>query len=229
MENMIKEKRCVVRLEVEELHGYIKVPVNLFKDGLLEREELSRIACDLNEMDEDEVTYAQEVAQELFTEQEVNEIKEYFKTEKGTEVFTTEVELPVRFKGRFSANQLSSDYYPPYGSCFNYSKNNTPFSFELLGYCSYDRAEKKDEEKVKVWIAVRGEPPHSIDHWCLGQGELTHNKCSDEPSDMRFWAGEVSKELLKEAEDALCADSTLEKFFRYLESVEDKSLLANVK
>lgn len=222
MENTTKEKLYVAKLECEELFGFIKVPVDLFKEGSIDISQLSKSASDASGMTEEQIKYDYEVVQSYFTEDEIKELKKYFEDKKDVKLHIKEVSTPVKLEDGNGLILHSYDGDILHGFV-NYKDEGRILSYKLNGYyCCYEGLHK-DCKKVKVWISTSSDYsregiPRILQ---LAQGELTYKEYSSCPPNQCFWIGEIDEESIKEVRIALSAEDIRTRFFRFLKPIDD--------
>ncbi len=233
MEATTNKKRYSAELILDEHCDYIHVPVVLYKKGLMPKDELLNITSDIDEIrSEHELEIAQEAAQSLFAEKEINELKTYFGSDKGVKLITNEVRLPIRLKGSISHEMAGQTCDGELRGIFYYSdKKNNILSFKLRGYYDCCKGLNKNEERIKVWAHTKRTSSNQRQLHYIELGELTLQKYKtmlrDAPSGTTLWIGEITEGLFYKARRALSAKDTLEKVFRFLEPVSDPSTLQN--
>lgn len=225
MENTTNEKRYKAKLIHEEYRDYINVPVYLYKSGFMDRNEIQKIASDVDELStENDFSYAREKAQQFFTEREINELFVFSCSQKGVKLVIEEITLPIKLKDVGSYEELACGTYDePTVDLYNFRDERNILSFSLKGYSDLDHGLNKKEKWVKVWALTTKDTNNGKKQLSRFEiGELSKYDCNPLRT---YFVGEVTESFFKEVCSALNAKYILGKVFRFLEPVSDPSTL----
>ena len=233
MENTTIEKLYLAELKCEELYGFIKVPIYLFKrdlGDLMNINQLLRSASNFSGMTKEQIKCDFTVAQLYFTEDEIKELKKYFKDKEDVKPLIKEVSPPAKLEEGLNLIPRICDGDILHG-IFCYKDEGRVLSYKLEGYYCCWEGLKKDCKKVKVWISTSNDYPGKgvATVSCLAQGELTYEKYLSCLPDEHFWVGEIDEILFEEVKIALSANFILDRFFRLLNPIEDDHPFSQLK
>jgi len=135
--------------------NYKNVMMILFKPDLTaaEKKELPSIIKNYKKMNKNNKLYAQSIAEELFTDKEVSQMKVYFKSFKNTKLQQHRVELPLNADNRMGVGAI------PVGGLQGFymfsEQKNYSLKFKVWGYYDLRQYEFVSQKYPKISDGIR--------------------------------------------------------------------------